>query len=129
MKKTIDAVARTVTFTFDGLAPVIFGLGTVSQQNQDYATLHGFAARIGDNAAIQKSADNGFKVTEAMRREAVLELTEHYASGSTDWSPVARKPKAAPQNATILAIAAKRGCTYAEAEAWIAEKMLAELAE
>jgi hypothetical protein len=37
--------------------------------------------------------------------------------------------KAPKQSATMLAIAAKRGCTYAEAEAWIADKMLAELAE
>ena len=60
MKKVINAVAQTVTFTFeDGLAPIVLAMAQVNPANTTYAMLHGFAARVGDNAAIQKSAENG----------------------------------------------------------------------
>jgi hypothetical protein len=127
MKKVINTNAQAVTFTFEGLAPVTLSMSDVTPANATYAMLHGFAARIGDNAAIQKSAENNFTVTEAMRREAVLELVNHYTSGSTDWNLKVAERKA-PQNPTILAIAAKMGLTYTEAEAEIQRRMLAELA-
>ena len=126
MKKVINTATRTVEFTFEGLDPVIFDTTVVSAANRDYAMLHGFAARIGDNAAIQKSAENGYRVTEAMRREAVMELVNHYRSGSQDWSPRA-KAKGPAYNPHIQAIAEKRGCTYDEAAAWFQEKLMAEL--
>ena len=127
MKKVIDTVAQTVTFTFeDGLAPIVLSMWQVNPANATYAMLHGFAARVGDNAAIQKSAENGFRVTEAMRREAVAELVEHYSSGSADWSPKVRAKKET-FNPHIMAIAQKRGCTYEEAQAWFNAKLMAEL--
>jgi hypothetical protein len=87
-------------------------------------------ARLGDNAAISRNQPDGtvITVTEAMRREAVLELANHYASGTDDWNiggTRARKP--APQNATILKVATARGITYEQAEAYIAEKFMGEL--
>ena len=127
MKKAINESARTITWTFDGgLEPVTFAAGSASTECQDYAILHGFAARIGDNAAITKSKENGFVVTEAARRAAILEMTEHYASGSAQWNlkASARQPA---QNATIAAIAAKLGVTYEEAQAKVAAQFLAEL--
>jgi len=127
MKKVINTNAQTVVFTFDGCEAVTLKMADVTPENATYAMLHGFAARIGDNAAIQKSAENGFNVTEAMRREAVLELVNHYASGSIEWNLKVAVRKA-PQNPTILAIAAKMGLTYTEAEAEIQRRMLAELA-
>jgi hypothetical protein len=127
MKKVINAVAQTVTFTFEGdLAPIVLAMSQVNPANATYAMLHGFAARIGDNAAIQKSAENNYTVTEAMRREAVAELVDHYASGSADWSPKA-KAKAEKLNPHIMAIAQKRNCTYEEAQAWFNAKLMAEL--
>jgi len=127
MKKVINTAAQSVTFTFEGdLAPVTLAMSQVSPANATYAMLHGFAARIGDNAAIQKSAENGYKVTEDMRREAVLELVNHYASGTTEWN-VKAKAKSAPMNPHILAIAQKRGCTYEEAMAWFSAKLQAEM--
>ena len=127
MKKVINTAAQSVTFTFEGeLAPVVLSMSQVSPANATYAMLHGFAARIGDNAAIQKSAENGYKVTEDMRREAVLELVDHYASGTTEWN-VKAKAKSAPMNPHILAIAQKRGCTYEEAMAWFSAKLQAEM--
>jgi hypothetical protein len=128
MKKTINAAAKSVTFSFDGLPAVTLSMHDVTAQNRDYAELHGFAARIGDAAALTKSAENNFIVSEAMRREAVVELVEHYRSGTTDWN-VRTSARKAPQNPTILAIAAKLGISYTEAEAEIQRRMLAELAE
>lgn len=127
MKKVINAVAQTVTFTFDGeLTPITLAMSEVSPANATYAMLHGFAARIGDNAAIQKSAENGYKVTETMRRDAVMELVNHYRSGSADWSPKT-KAKGPAYNPHIQAIAEKKGCSYDEAAAWFQAKLMAEL--
>jgi hypothetical protein len=128
MKKTINVEARSISFTFeDGLEPVTIGLAQLEPANVTYAALHGLSARLGDNAAISKSAENGFKVTEAMKREAVMELVTHYTSGSKDWSP---KAKAAPKvafNPAIAAIAAKLGKSYEEAMVWYNAKLMAEL--
>ena len=129
MKKTINEAARTITWTFEnGLPDVTFTAAKASTENQDYAILHGFAARIGDNAAISKSKENGFVVTEAMRRDAIIEMASHYESGSVDWNLKATGTRAVKQDATILAIAAKLGITYEAAQAKIAERFLSELA-
>ena len=127
MKKVINTIGQSITFSFDGdLEPVVLRMDQVNPANATYAMLHGFAARIGDNAAIQKNAENGYKVTEAMRRDAILELVNHYASGSADWSPKA-KAKAAPFNPVILQIAEKMNITYEEAQAKVAAQFLADL--
>ena len=126
MKKVINTAASTVTFTFDGLEAVSLNIHDITAENQSYAILHGMAARIGDNAAITKSAENGFTVTEAMRRDAVLEMVNHYTSGSIEWNlkQAARKPSFNP---AIQAIADKLGKTYEEALAWYNAKLMAEL--
>lgn len=127
MKKIINTINQTITFSFEGLDNVTLRMEQVSAANASYAMLHGFAARIGDNAAIPKSAENSWSVTETMRREAVLELVEHYQSGSNDWNikPSARK---AAVNPAITAIADKLGKTYEEAQVWFNDKLMAELA-
>jgi hypothetical protein len=127
MKKSINAVAQTVTFTFEGLEAVTLSMHDVSPANATYAMLHGFAARIGDNAAITKSADNGYKVTEAMRREAVMELVTHYTSGTDEWNIKASGTRRETLNPHISAIAQKRNCTYEEAMAWFSAKLQAEM--
>ena len=127
MKKIINATAGTIEFTFEGLEPVVFNPANMSAANQKYAVLHGMAARIGDNASIQKSEENGYKVTEGMRREAVMELVEHYRSGSEDWSPRAKATRKTVLNPALVALAEKRGCTYAVAEAWFNARLMAEL--
>lgn len=128
MKKAIDTSARSITFTFDeGLAPVTCSAAKISATNLDYAALFGLGHRIGDNAAIAKSKDNNYTVTESMRREAIVEMVEHLESGTTDWNlkASARKPA---HDATIAAIAAKQGITYEEAQAKIAAAFLNDLA-
>lgn len=130
MKKVINENSRTITFTFDaasGLEPVVFDPAKASKANREYAELHGFAARIGDNAAIAKGKDNAYTVTEAMRREAVVEMVTHYESGAEAWNVRASGVRAAAQNPVILQIAAKLGLTYEAAQAKVAEQFLAEL--
>jgi len=129
MKKTINTVTQSVTFTFDGLEPVTLSMDRVSPANVTYAALHGMAARIGDNAAIAKSAENNFTVTEAMRREAVTAMVAFYENvENNDWNMRVTGPRKAAFNPAIQAIAEKRGCTYEEAAAWFNEKLMAELA-
>ena len=126
MKKAI--VDGKITFTFDGLDPVVFDHEKVSDKMRDAAETHGWLARLGDNAAISRKQKDGtiINVTEEMRRNAVLELVNHYESGTNDWN-LKTAGKAPSQNPTILAIAGKRGISYAEAEAFLANQFLAEM--
>jgi len=119
MKKSVSG--HLITFTFEGdLTPIVFDASNVNTSIREHAIMHGFMARLGDAAAIPKSETNGFTVTEAMRREAVLELAEHYQSGTDAWNLRASTTKAPKQNPAILALATALGKTYAEAEAHIA---------
>jgi len=83
--------------------------------------------RLGDNAAIARKDKNGtiINVTEAMRREAVAELGDYYQNGATEWN--LKGTRKAPENPVFLDIAAKRNCSYAEAEAWYSANMIAEM--
>lgn len=125
MKKKI--VGTTVVFTFeDGVPELVFDSAAASEKVRTRAMLHGFSARLGDNAAITKSTDNGYKVTEAMRRAAVAELADHYTTGTEAWD-VGAGTRKAPQNAAILSVAAKLGVNYEEAEAYVANMAIADL--
>ena len=118
MKKVIDAVARTVTFKFEGADDVVFNPATANPANREYAELHGFSARIGDAAAMCK--------TEAERRAAVVGMTEHYAKQDAEWNVTKSGVKAAPQNPVVLEIAGRLGMTYEAALAHMAAKFLAD---
>lgn len=125
MKKSINTTDNTITFTFDGLDAVVFHADQAHDDTRNYAMLHGYAARIGDNAAIARKDVPGGKVTETMRRDAVMALVAHYESGSAEWETRTARPKA--QNSVIAAIAEKRGITYAEAEQFLAVQFLNEM--
>lgn len=129
MKKTINTTAQTVTFSFEGgLAPITLAMKDVSPANATYAMLHGFAARVGDAAAISKTAENNFTVTEAMRRDEISAMVDFYTTpGNDQWNMKVATPKAAPIKPAIQAIATKLGKTYAEAMAWYNAKLMAEL--
>ena len=130
MKKVINSTAESVTFSFEGLDSVTINMSKVSVANASYAMLHGFAARIGDNAAIQKSAENNFTVTEAMRREAVVELVEFYEDHSNkDWNMKQAVRKPAPQNEYILKLAAALGVTYEECQTKLANDAIQSLTQ
>lgn len=128
MKCTTNA--HSITFTFgegETALPSITFDADACQALHDAAMMHGFEQKIRDNAAIARKQKDGtvITVTEAMRRAAVEEMVNHL-HGNATWNMKVSQ-RVAPQNPTILAIAAKRGCTYAEAEAHIAATMLAEL--
>lgn len=125
MKLKIDGTK--IVFTFDGLDPLVFDATKAHADNRAYAEMHGWNARLRDNAALSRKQRDGtvLVITEAMRRDAVAELVAHYEGGAATWET--RATKAPAQNPGIVAIAAKRGCTYAEAEAWFNEKLLAEV--
>ncbi len=130
MKKVINTAAESVTFSFEGLDSVTINMSKVSAANASYAMLHGFAARIGDNAAIQKNAENQFTVTEAMRREAVVELVEFYEDASNkDWNMKQAVRKAAPQNEYILKLAAVLNMTYEECQTKLANDAIQSLTQ
>ena len=124
MKKVINTVAQSVTFTFDGdLAPVVITCDTLSDDVILHAQLHGIAQKIGDNAAISKSADNGYTVTEAMRRAAVVEMAEQLRGGA--WNAKregANMATAQSLKAAIEVIVELTGCSIEEATAQIAAK-------
>lgn len=128
MKKIIVPEAQTITFTFDGgLAPVTCNIDKLSSANLRYAALFGLGHRIGDNAAIPKSKDNNFTVTEEMRREAVVEMCEHLESGTEDWNLKATVRRV-PLDPTIAAIAQKQGIMYEQVQLMIAERFLNDMA-
>lgn len=134
MKKSIGKNADgswngLVHFTFDdGVEGVTFDSGKASAECEQGALAHGWLARLGDSAALSRSIKGGGvrDITEAMRQAEVKALAAHYESGTTQWE-MRSGIRAAPQNPTILAIAAKMGVSYVEAEAEVARKMLAEL--
>ena len=125
MKKSINIAAQQVIFTFDDLPSVTLHIDKISDANLEYAQYHGLMARVGDAAAIaRKQGDVVITVTEAMRREAVTALVDHYESGSDQWETRSSAPKFNP---AIQRLAAKLGKSYDEAKAWLAEDAISEL--
>ena len=128
VKKVINELARTVTFTFTGLEPVVFCADDLSAANRDYAVLHGMAARIGDSAALTKSAENGFTVTEKMRRVEVAAMTTFYANAdNADWNMRVSGPKKSTFNPQIQALAEAMGKSYGEAAVWYNETLTRQI--
>ena len=124
MKVAINETQQTVTFTFEGLDPVVFDAEKAHDDIRAYAMLHGFQARIRDAAALDRSKVEGGVVTEEMRRAEVVAMVNHLATSATWNVRVAAVPK---QNAAILALATRLGKTYAETEAILAGDAIAEL--
>lgn len=122
-----NRIGKILTFTFaDDVPTITFDTSNLTDAINEDARMHGIEQKTRDNAAIaRKDAKTGvvINVTEAMRAAAVQEMVDRLNRGV--WNE--KSARIAPQNPTILAIAAKRGCTYAEAEAHIAATMLAEL--
>lgn len=120
MKKSINVVNQSLTFTFDeGLEPITLAMSAVSPANATYAMLHGFGARIGDNAAISRKQKDGsvIRVTEAMRRDEIAKMVAHYASGTADWE----LGRTTPIDPRATALATERNIPYAEAQAILAK--------
>lgn len=135
MKKTIVLDTTTgkptgkIRFTFDSTAAdIVFDCQRMSVANQQYALPFAMMHRLGDAAALSTTDKDGkpVKVTESMRAAEVQALVDHYYSGSDQWSPKTKRVTVT-ENATIAAIAAKKGMTYQEAEAFLANMLLGEI--
>jgi hypothetical protein len=127
MKKVIDAGEGTITFSFTGLAPVVFRVERASAANREYATLHGFSSRIGDHAALERGKSGG-TITEQMRRDAVCEITAFYGNvANVSWD-MARNAKMPEYSPACKALAVKLGIGLPEAAAKLEELMLAQIA-
>ena len=125
MKKAING--NLVEFTFDGLMPVVFDATKASEDNRKRAEMLGWLNKHGDCAAISRKGEDGsvIEITEQMRREAVLASCERFVVAGATWEQ--RSPRAPTQDKFILAMAAKFGITYEEAQAKIAEAFLGEM--
>lgn len=125
MKKQSQGMLVTFSFS-DNLPPVTFDMAKMSDENRERMLQHGAEARIGDNAAISRKQKDGavIVVTEAMRREAVVDLVGFYESGTKEWAT--RASRVIARNPTWLKLAEKRGVSY---DVIAAEKAAADLAE
>ena len=125
MKKITDTKTQSVTFTFeDGLNPITIGLHALPEDLITQAALHGLSQKIGDSAAIPKTAENNYTVTEQMRYDNVLAMVTQLESGS--WNAPTRAksaPSAAALRAAIEVMVEMLGCTVAEATAMVTAKM------
>ena len=125
MKLSING--NRIKFTFDDVESLEFDAEKItSEAVRNSAMMLGFSNKLRDCAALERKNSDGTvrAITEQMRRDAVRPMIEHLESGG-EWA--VKSARVAPQNPTIAAIAGKLGITYAEAEAKIAERMLADI--
>ena len=114
----------TLTFTFSDSTPSIYFNAENATVSRNDAMMHGFEQKIRDNAAIAKSADNGYTITEAMRAAAIQQMVTHLTT-STDWNM--RKSATVKENPVFRAIASKLGISYEEAMAKVQQQFLDEM--
>ena len=129
MKIRIDIENQQINYTFDELEPVILNVPKLSDDVLEYAQYHGLMSNTRDAAALSRKQPDGsiITITEAMRRDAIKARVDYLESGATEWERKGGK-RAPTQNPTIAKIAERMGCTYAEAEAEVARKMLDDMA-
>lgn len=117
MKRTITGTK--IVFSFDGGLPAVeFSAEKTLAEMRAHAEMHGWAAKIGDAAALSRKQPDGsvIKVTEQMRRDEVARLVDRFEGGAHEWNERG-SPARVP---AIAALAAAKGITY--------EECLAELA-
>jgi hypothetical protein len=129
MKTRIEngTVIFSATPAWDGqtVRTITFDPSKVVQDLRNYAECLGWQNRIKDNAAL---AATTVAVTDDMRLNAVQELVTYYESGAVNWSRAAKgTPRAPAQSPAILAIAARKGLTYLEAEKLVNDHFMADL--
>ena len=115
----------TLTFTFSDSTPSIYFNAENATVSRNDAMMHGFEQKIRDNAAIAKSADNGYNITESMRAAAIQQMVTHLTT-STEWNM--RKSAAVKESPVIRAIADKLGISYEAAQTKVQEQFLSDLA-
>ena len=114
----------TLVFSFSDSTPSIYFNADDATVSRNDAMMHGFEQKIRDNAAIAKSADNGYNITESMRAAAIQQMVTHLTT-STDWNM--RKSATVKENPVFRAIASKLGISYEEAMAKVQQQFLDEM--
>ena len=114
----------TLVFSFSDSTPSIYFNAENATVSRNDAMMHGFEQKIRDNAAIAKSADNGYNITESMRAAAIQQMVTHLTT-STEWNM--RKSATVKENPVFRAIASKLGITYEEAMAKVQQQFLDEM--
>ena len=114
----------TLTFTFSDSTPSIYFNADDATVSRNDAMMHGFEQKIRDKAAIAKSADNGYNITESMRAAAIQQMVTHLTT-STDWNMW--KSATVKENPVFRAIASKLGISYEEAMAKVQQQFLDEM--
>ena len=66
------------------------------------------------------------RITELMRRDAITDLAEHYASGSDAWN-VKVATRAVSKNPAIMKLAEALGLTYEQTQAKLVEDAMVAL--
>ena len=123
-------VGNLVKWTFDNGVPALtFDCTKASGSNRNNALIYGFNVRLTRMAALSREGKNGavINITEQMRHDAIAEGIAFYENAANaDWNM--RVARVAPQNATWLAIAGKRGISYDAVAAEMAQRDLDALA-
>lgn len=121
-----NRIGNTLTFTFPNtdIQPIVFDANKATVSHVD-AAMHGFEQKIRDAAAIAKSADNGYTITEAMRAREIQAMVNHLTT-SKEWNM--RKAATVKESPVIRAIADKLGISYEAAQTKVQEQFLSDLA-
>lgn len=134
---TINAEEKTISFRVVGNGNIhVFSMEKAHSANVAYAALHGFKQRLVDNTAISKTNPDGTirsaAIMAKLREEALLEMIQHYESGTERWNVRepgkggAKKPAIDVDLVIRAAVAVKGGSvSYADMRAYLQRRAAA----
>jgi hypothetical protein len=83
---TTSVAEDKITFNVLGAGSVTLDLGLVNPAIAKRAMFHGLIQRISDAAALSRNTETGLSASPSDKLSALRELTEHYNSGTSEWS-------------------------------------------
>lgn len=87
---THEQTENGITFHVLGAGSVAFDPTKAHQHNRIRAEAHGWIQRISDRAAIGRDPETGKSATPAEKLAAMKALVDHYHTGTSEWSMVAK---------------------------------------
>lgn len=85
-----DAGNVEITFRVLGAGAVTLQMVRMSEVNVNRAAVHGMIQRISDRAAIGRDPETGASATPQEKLAAMQALVDHYHTGTSEWSMVAK---------------------------------------
>lgn len=127
VKPIINVDAGTVVFNVKGHGDITLDIAKLHPDIVRRAALAGMAqVRIVDAAAIGMEDDDGNIIPEAdriaMKHAAMLELVEHYHTGTSEWSRKSSGGGVGARSITIEALAKTMSCDYDTAKAQVVKR-------